>query len=173
MNLLRKPAWSPYLAGACLGLVVACSMALWGHRLSGAGAWQHLSGYVGRILAPDSLYWSHVVPTGMTWDVWVIVGGVLGAFASSLLAGTFRFRLMPDAQWRDIFGPSVAVRFAVAFFGCMLTQIAGGIAGGCTASLAVSGGIALVPAAFLFMFGMFAGGIPTAWLVYRRKRWKS
>ena len=173
MKLLHRASGSPYLAGAALGVVVAFSMALGGHRLSGAGAWQHLSGYVGRLIAPDSLYWSQVVPTGLTWDVLVVLGATSGAFASSVVAGTFRWRLMPDRQWADVFGPSVAVRFAVAFFGSMLTEIAGGIAGGCTASLAVSGGAALVPAAFLFMFGMFAGGIPTAWLVYRRVRWKS
>lgn len=168
-----NPRWTPYLTGAALGVLVAVSMALGGHRLSGAGAWQHLSGYVGRVLAPDNLYWSRVVPTGVTWDVWVVIGGTLGAFISSSIAGTFRIRLMPDSQWQEAFGPSVTKRFAIAFFGSMLTEIAGGIAGGCTASLAVSGGAALVPAAFLFMFGMFAGGIPTAWLVYRRVRWKS
>ena len=169
MNPLRRPVWSPYVAGALLGVVVACSMALGGHRLSGAGAWQHLSGYVGRIVTPDSLYWRAIVPTGITWDVWVIAGGVLGAFAASSLAGTFRIRTMPDRQWTDVFGPSRTKRFVLAFVGSMLTEIAGGIAGGCTASLAVSGGAALVPAAFLFMAGMFTGGIPTAWLLYRRR----
>lgn len=168
MNPLRRPAWSPYVAGALLGVVVACSMALGGHRLSGAGAWQHLSGYLGRVLVPDSLYW-RIVPTGITWDVYVILGGVLGAFAASWLAGTFRIRSMPDTQWTEVFGPSRAKRWGLAFFGSMLTEIAGGIAGGCTASLAVSGGAALVPAAFLFMAGMFAGGIPIAWFIYRRR----
>ncbi len=173
MNPLKRPAWSPCLAGAGLGLVVAVSMALFGHRLSGAGAWLQLSGYVGRWLIPDSLFWTRVVPAGIGWDVFVLLGGIGGAFVSARLSGTFRLRLMPDRQWQDVFGPRVAVRFALAFLGSMLTEIAGGIAGGCTASLAVSGGAALVPAAFLFMFGMFAGGIPTAWLIYRRRPWKS
>ncbi len=169
MNPLRRAEWSPYVAGAGLGLVITVSMAVCGHRLSGAGAWQHLSGYVGRWLAPASVYWTHVVPTGVTWEVLVIIGGVLGGFVASLLSGTFRVRTMPDRQWSDVFGPSVARRFGLAFVGSMLTEIAGGVAGGCTASLAVSGGAALVPAAFVFMAGMFAGGIPTAWLIYRGK----
>ena len=67
------------------------------------------------------------------------------------------------------FGGSVARRWLVAFVGSMLTEIGGGIAGGCTASLAVSGGAVLAPAAFLFMMAMFAGGIPTAALVFRRR----
>jgi hypothetical protein len=169
-NPLREKEWSPYLAGVGLGVVVTISMALFGHRLSGAGAYQHLSGYVGRGMAPDAMYWRHVVPTGITWDVWVGIGGVLGALAASLLSGEFRVRTMPDRQWDEAFGSSVARRWLVAFVGSMLTEIGGGIAGGCTASLAVSGGAVLVHAAFLFMAGMFAGGIPTAWLAYRNGR---
>ncbi len=75
---------------------------------------------------------------------------------------------MPDSQWREVFGESVAVRWAVVFFGTALIQYAAGLAGGCTAGLAVSGGAVLAPGAFLFIVGMFAGGIPVAWLLYRR-----
>jgi hypothetical protein len=168
-RLARRREWSPYLAGIGLGLVVTVSMGLFGHRLSGAGAYQHLSGFVGRKVVPASMYWQYVVPTGLTWDVYVLLGGLLGAFGSSLSAGRFRIRTMPDRQWAAVFGSSVARRWLVAFLGSMLTEIGGGIAGGCTASLAVSGGAVLAPSAFLFMAGMFAGGIPTAALVYRRR----
>lgn len=176
MNLLarlfdriRRPDWSPYLGGVVLGLVVAVSMGVFGHRLSGAGAYQHLSGVVGKQLAPHSVYWMHVVPTGFTWDVQVVIGAIAGAFVSSRLAGTFRWRTMPDSGWSGVFGGSVALRWAIAFFGSMLTEIGGGLAGGCTASLAVSGGAVLAPAAFIFMMGMFAGGIPTLALVTRAR----
>jgi len=60
------------------------------------------------------------------------------ARVSSRLAGTFRWRTMPDSGWSEVFGKSVALRWAIAFFGSMLTEIGGGLAGGCTASLAVS-----------------------------------
>jgi hypothetical protein len=166
-NRVRDPEWSPYVGGVVLGLVVAVSMGIFGHRLSGAGAYQHLSGFVGKALAPRSMYWMHVVPTGFTWDVQVVVGAIAGAFVSSRLAGTFRWRTMPDSGWREVFGTSVALRWAIAFFGSMLTEIGGGLAGGCTASLAVSGGAVLAPAAFIFMMGMFAGGIPTLAVVTR------
>jgi len=165
---LRHP-WSPYVAGIGLGLVVTVSMAIFGHRLSGAGAYQHLSGFVGRPLAPSSMYWRTVVPTGVTWDVLVLVGSILGAFVAARLAGEFAVRTMPDRQWVEVFGPSVARRWLLAFAGSLLTEIGGGVAGGCTASLAVSGGAVLAPAAFVFMLGMFGGGIPTALLIYRKE----
>lgn len=170
IDVLRKPAWSPYLGGILLGLVVAISMSVFGHRLSGAGAYQHLSGLIGARLAPGSVYWRHVVPTGFTWDVAVAVGALAGAFVSSRLSRTFAVRTMPDRGWAEVFGESVAVRWAVAFGGSLLTELGGGIAGGCTASLAVSGGAALAPGAFLFMIGMFAGGIPALAIASRIAR---
>jgi hypothetical protein len=172
LDRLRAPSWSPYVGGVALGIVVSISMVGFGHRLSGAGAAQHLSGYVGARIAPDSIYWRHVVPTGLTWDVWVAIGALLGAFVSSRIEGTFRVRAMPDRGWTEVFGPSVALRWAIAFFGSVLTELAGGVAGGCTASLAVSGGAVLAPAAFLFMMGMFAGGIPALRLVDALRRRK-
>src|ERR1022692_1030705 len=151
--------WSPYVAGVGLGLVVTVSMALFGHRLSGAGAYQHLSGFLGQRMAPHSVYWGHVVPTGLTWDVLVLIGSILGAFVAAKLGGEFAVRTMPDRQWAAVFGPSVARRWLLAFVGSLLTEFGGGIAGGCTASLAVSGGAVLAPGAFVFMAGMFAAGI--------------
>lgn len=77
---------------------------------------------------------------------------------------------MPDSQWADVFGPSVARRWLIVFAGTTLIEFAGGIAGGRTASLAISGGGVLAPSAFLFMIGMFAGGIPVARWLYRGRR---
>jgi len=166
---LRRPEWSPYTCGIGLGVVVTISMAVFGHRLSGAGAYQHLAGYAGRAVAPASVFFTRVLPVGLTWDILVAVGALLGALVSALLSRSFRWRALPDSQWTESFGSRVSVRWAVAFVGSMLTELGGGIAGGCTASLAVSGGAALVPAAFLFMIGMFAGGIPVAVLVLHRR----
>ncbi|MBS2018825.1 MAG: YeeE/YedE family protein [Deltaproteobacteria bacterium] len=170
---LRQPAWSPYLGGVLLGLLVTVSTTLFGHRLSGAGAYQHLSGLLGRHLSPSSVYWRHVMPAGFTWEMAVAIGALAGALVSSRLARTFAWRTMPDAGWTDVFGGRVAVRWAIAFGGSMLAELGAGIAGGCTASLAVSGGAVLAPSAFLFMAGMFAGGIPAiavaTWLGARRR----
>ncbi len=104
---------------------------------------------------------------GITWQVWLIVGVLAGSFASSRLSGEARLRWLPDTQWEPRFGARTHLRLAIAFFGAVLVQLGAGIAGGCTSGLAISGGAALAPAAFLFMAGMFAGGIPAAWLWYR------
>ena len=90
-------------------------------------------------------------------------------YLTASYAKDLAIRTMPDRQWSDVFGPSVARRWLLAFVGSVLTEVAGGIAGGCTASLAVSGGAVFAPGAFAFMAGMFGGGIPTAWWIYRRR----
>jgi hypothetical protein len=170
---LRKATWSPYLGGVLLGLLVTASMAGLGHRLSGAGAYQALSGVAGKLISSRSIYWDRIVPPAVTWDVLVTLGAVFGAFASSRFGRSFRWRVMPDHDWTPAFGSSVALRWVIAFLGSMLTEIGAGLAGGCTASLVVSGGAVLSPAAFLFMAGMFAGGIPTLLLVDARTRGRS
>jgi hypothetical protein len=167
---LSRKEWSPYVAGTGLGLTTTLSMALGHKRLSGAGAYQHLSGYVGRLLAPEDVYWKHIVPTGVTWEVYLLVGAFLGALASALTSKQFAIRTIPETQWSEVFGPSVARRWLVVFVGTVILEFAASIAGGCTASLAVSGGAVLAPGAFLFMAGMFGGGIPVARLLYRRGR---
>jgi hypothetical protein len=172
MNLwaqVRRESWSPYAAGAGLGLVTTVSMAAFGKRLSGAGAYQQLSGYVGRLLGGGGVYFKYVMPTGLTWEILLALGTFLGALCSALAGGQFRLRTMPDTQWTDVFGPSVAKRWLIVFAGTALIELAAGIAGGCTASLGVSGGAVLAPGAFVFMAAMFAGGIPTARLLYRRR----
>ena len=75
--------------------------------------------------------------------------------------------MMPDQQWTAVFGRSRARRWAVMFFGAIVLEIGAGIAGGCTSGLAISGGMLLAPAAFIFIGAMFASGIATAALLYR------
>lgn len=167
---LSLKEWSPYVAGAGLGLVAATSLAFFGRPLGASGAYQNLASYVGRVLAPDSAYFNVIRPAQIGWPVILLVGVFLGALVSSLLSGEFRLRWMPDSHWQEAFGSSRALRFSLVFLGAFLIEIGAAIAGGCTSGLAISGGVVLSPGAFVFMAGMFAAGIPTAVLVARRAR---
>ena len=71
-------------------------------------------------------------------------------------------------QWKRIFGAQTWKRWVLAFIGAIILEYAAGIAGGCTSGLAISGGMLLAPAAFLFIAGMFASGIVTALIIYRK-----
>ena len=82
---------------------------------------------------------------------------------------TLKFRDNDDAQWKAIFGPQRWKRWTIAFLGAIVLEYGAGIAGGCTSGLAISGGMLLAPSAFIFIMGMFASGILTAVLVYRKR----
>ncbi len=170
--LLKQKEWSPYLAGALLGLVYVISIAVAGIVPGASGAFENVGGLIAKYVAPNlanNTYFNFVMPPGISWEVILLVGVMAGAFVSAKLSGDFKLAAVPDAQWRAVFGSSVAKRWLVAFIGGVILEIGAGIAGGCTSGLAIGGGLFLAPAAFLFIGGMFISGIPTALLMYWRR----
>jgi uncharacterized protein len=169
---LRQSEWSPYAAGALLGLLAVLSLLFTDRLLSGSGGFENIAGSIVKTVSPssaDNVYWKFVQPAGISWGVIMILGIVAGALVSSLLSGTFKFRLVSDDQWKQVFGPAVWKRWLALFLGAIVLEYGAGIAGGCTSGLAISGGLQLTPSAFLFMAGMFASGIPTAMILYRKR----
>ncbi len=171
LNYIRKEEWSPYVAGILLGVVGVLAVLLSNSLLGASGAFENIAGLIGKAVAPqafDNMYFNFIMPPGITWGVILLVGvffgGMLGAFSS----GTFKWRLVSDDQWKKVFGPQVWKRWVLAFLGAIVLEYGAGIAGGCTSGLAISGGMLLAPAAFLFIGGMFASGILTAMVVYRK-----
>ncbi len=172
---IRRDEWSPYVAGILLGIVGVLSVWLSNSLLGASGAFENVAGMVGKALAPaafDNVYFNFIMPPGITISVILVIGiffgGMLGAATSGTLKWGKKDAANSDAQWKSIFGPQVWKRWGVAFVGAIVLEYAAGIAGGCTSGLAISGGMLLAPAAFLFIAGMFASGIVTAYVIYRR-----
>jgi uncharacterized membrane protein YedE/YeeE len=168
---LNKELWSPYAAGILLGVVGVLAVWLSDSLLGASGAFENLAGILGKAVAPDlfdKMYFNFIMPPAITWGVVLLIGvffgGMLGAFSS----GTFKLRFNDDAQWKRIFGPQPWKRWVIAFLGAIVLEYGAGIAGGCTSGLAISGGMLLAPAAFLFIAAMFMSGIVTTLLVYRK-----
>jgi len=169
---IQKQEWSPYAAGVLLGLVGILTV-VFSHKLLGAsGGFENLAGAVGKAAAPglfSNTYFNFVMPAGITYALLLLVGiffgGMLGAFSSR----TFKIRTMDDDQWKKAYGPQLWKRWGLLFVGGIIVEYAAGIAGGCTSGLAISGGMLLAPAAFLFIAGMFASGIVTAKIVYGKR----
>ncbi len=169
---LRKESWSPYTSGAMLGLVVVFSVWLTGHSLGASGSFENVAGGLLKVISPqaaDTLYWKHIMPAGISWQVYLLIGVFLGSLAASLLSSSFKLSANPDFQWRAVWGPQAWKRWLAAFVGAIILEYGAGIAGGCTSGLAISGGVALAPAAFIFITGMFISGILVTMLIYRRK----
>ena len=175
LNYIRKETWSPYAAGVLLGVVAILTVWLNKSLLGASGAFENLAGMIGKAVSPAAfniLYFNFVMPPGITSGVILVIGiffgGMIGAATSKTLKWGKKDALNSDLQWKRIFGPQVWKRWVLAFVGAIILEYGAGIAGGCTSGLAISGGMLLAPAAFLFIAGMFASGIVIAWLIYRR-----
>lgn len=169
---LKKELWSPYAAGALLGIVGILTVVL-SHKLLGAsGGFENLAGLIGKAVAPatfNNTYFNFVMPAGITYAVILLVGIFFGGMLGSLSSSTFKVRTMDDEQWKMAHGPQLWKRWVLMFVGGVIVEYGAGIAGGCTSGLLISGGMLLAPAAFLFMGGMFASGIVTALIVYGKR----
>ncbi|OGO29498.1 MAG: hypothetical protein A2Z16_03145 [Chloroflexi bacterium RBG_16_54_18] len=170
---VRKELWSPYAAGILLGVVGVLAVWLSDSLLGASGAFENLAGMIGKALAPqvfNVMYFNFIMPAGITWGVILLLGIILGGGLGALSSRTFKLRWnTDDAQWKAIFGPQLWKRWLLVFLGAIVLEYGAGIAGGCTSGLAISGGMLLAPAAFLFIAAMFMSGILTAFVVYRRR----
>jgi hypothetical protein len=175
---ISQEIWSPYVAGILLGIIGLLAVLLANSLLGASGAFESIVGWFGKIVAPalvNNIYWGveggralPIMRPEITWSVILLVGVVFGGTLGALTSRTFKFRFNDDAQWKRIFGPQPWKRWVIGFFGAIILEYAAGIAGGCTSGLAISGGMLFAPAAFLFIAGMFASGIITTLIVYRR-----
>jgi uncharacterized membrane protein YedE/YeeE len=173
MNWLKKQIskelWSPYVAGALLGIVGILTV-VFAHSLLGAsGGFENLAAYIGKAINPNGTYFKYMMPAGITYPVVLLVGIFFGGMVGALSSGTFKVRSMDNEQWKKAYGKQPWKRWLFLFVGGIIVEFAAGIAGGCTSGLAISGGMLLAPAAFLFIAGMFASGIVTAKIVYGKK----
>ena len=169
---LSKELWSPYVAGVLLGIVGVLAVWMADSLLGASGAFETIAGAIGKLVAPqvfDNMYFNFIMPPGFTWGVALLIGVFFGGMLGALSSRTFKFRTMDDPQWKAIFGPQLWKRWLILFVGAIILEYGAGIAGGCTSGLAISGGMLLAPAAFLFIAAMFFSGILTTLLVYRKR----
>jgi hypothetical protein len=176
LNYIRKEEWSPYVAGALLGIVGIAAVWASNNLLGASGAFENVAGMIGKWIAPaafDNVYFNFIMPPGITIGVTLVIGiffgGMIGAATSGTLMWGKKGSANSDEQWKRIFGPQTWKRWLIAFVGAIILEYAAGIAGGCTSGLAISGGMLLAPAAYLFIAGMFTSGILTALVVYRNR----
>jgi hypothetical protein len=176
LKYINKETWSPYVAGILLGVVGVLAVWVSNSLLGASGAFENLAGMIGKAVAPsafDNMYFNFIMPPRITWGVILLVGvffgGLIGAATSRTLKWGKKDSANSDVQWKQIFGPQTWKRWVLGFLGAILLEYAAGIAGGCTSGLAISGGMLLVPAAFLFIAGMFGSGILTALIIYRKQ----
>ena len=167
-----RGSWSPCMVGAAIGVLSWLVFAVVDKPLGISTSLSAASGWCAAPIMGDqdvarNPYWAKYSPK---WDYGMIfiVGTFLGALVSSLLSRSFRVEVVPEV-WRERFGPSKAKRFLGAFLGGILILYGARMAGGCTSGHGISGSLQLALSSWTFFLTMFASGVVTALLLFRRK----
>jgi len=169
---MKSKIWSPWVAGVLLGLTATASYVLVDKTIGSSGGIESIDSILLKLFhssLANSMYFKFQMPPVVSFQIMLFVGMLLGAFTSSTWSKDFKFRMMPDQQWTQIFGPSKIKRWTMIFIGGIIIEYAAGIAGGCTSGLAISGTMQLSPAGLIFIGGLFVSGIITTKLLYGRE----
>ena len=160
---------NPYLAGTLLGLVLFASFYLTGGGIGASAAMSRIQTGVLDWIAPahvDRVAYFAEMAGGhrSAWNhysIFMIVGTVLGGFASGLWNRRVKLELRK--------GPRIgtATRVAFALAGGALMGYGARLARGCTSGQALSGGAVLSVGSWAFAFAVFGGGYAVAWFFRR------
>ncbi len=167
---MKKPYWSPYLAGVGIGLTLLASFYVLGSGLGASGAFSRGAAALVHAAVPDYVeshpYWKSYFAEGGPLKDWMTFL-VIGTFVGGLLGAITGRRLERGVEK----GPRISTRnrFVLAFAGGALTGVAARLARGCTSGQALSGGAELALGSWAFMLAVFAGGYAMAWFV--RRQW--
>lgn len=168
-----KKRWSPWVCGALLGILAFLSILVAEDRLGVTGGFQTLASFLARLLGVEDagrVMFTIVKPPLLDPQLALFVGMVAGALVAAALSHDVRPRAIPETQWKERFGPSVAKRWAIVFLGAALMEAGAIVAGGCTSGLGVSGTMQLSPAGIAFIVGCFSAGIVVANLLYAGRK---
>lgn len=124
--------WSPYVAGACAGLVLVLSVWFTGKYFGASTSFVRSAGLIEQAFSAERVgrmaYFVKTTPK-IDWQ-WMFVAGVLiGALVAAKTSGTFRVQTVPD-MWRERFGAGVLRRGLVAFAGGTVAMFGARLADG-------------------------------------------
>lgn len=169
---LTRKAWSPYVAGILIGLLQVPAFLLIETALGASSSYVTIGGLLASVVDPAAgqidYIAKHITPTAKNWwQVALVVGVAIGAFASMKMSGARRHPISP--VWSRALGTSSpAVRYLVAFAAGFLMLFGARIADGCTSGHGLSGMAQMAVSSTIAVAFMFAGGIATALLLMRR-----
>jgi len=169
--------WSPYLAGALVGLLAiasALATTFWMGKTSYLGAsttFVRGAGMVESVAAPERVAanaYFKKEKVKVDWQFMLVLGIFLGALISSKADGSFRLERVPPT-WAEHFGPSVGKRALAAILGGAVAMFGARMADGCPSGHGLSGLMQLSVSAFIALALFFGVGVAVASLVYRRR----
>ncbi len=177
MNSLLAEKWSPYIAGALVGVlatvtVLLSTVILEKPKFLGASTtFVRTAGLAEQIVSPE-----HVAENAyftktkvmIDWQMMVVGGIFLGALLASRLGRSSHLETVPPI-WRDRFGDSAALRAVAAFIGGAVLLFGARLAGGCPSGHGLSGNMQLAVSGLLALVFFIIAGVITARLIYGKR----
>lgn len=165
-----NPSWSPYLAGALIGLLTMLTLTFSKKPVGASSAYADAAGLVGRAVAPDHIgsipYFQEHKPA-ISWTLLFVGGTIVGAFAAAWSGGELTGTYLQE-MWVVRFGEdSVALRTLLALVGGACMAFGARMAGGCTSGHGISGTLQLAVGSWVAVICFFIGGILVAVPLYR------
>jgi hypothetical protein len=171
-----KPGWSPYLAGALVGLLGIVSVYLTTTLL---GKSTYLGASTTFVRAAGFLFQSvdpvHVAENAyylkekikVDWQFMILIGIFFGALISSLTDKSFKLEGVPPI-WEKRFGPSIMKRAIFSFLGGIVAMVGARLADGCPSGHGLSGLMQLSVSGFVALAMFFGIGAIVANFIYRK-----
>lgn len=169
--------WSPYLAGALVGVLAIISAWLTtvllgktmylGASTTFVRAAGMLIGSVDPSYVADNVYYvkEKVI---VDWQFMMIVGIFIGAFISSKMDGSYKLEAVPP-EWEERFGGSVTKRAMASIIGGAIMMLGARMADGCPSGHGLSGMMQMSVSSYVALAFFFGFGALVANLVYRSK----
>jgi len=160
--------WTPYIAGAGIGVLSWAAFLLSNKPLGCSTAFSRTSGMIERLFRgrkTDEKPYYRKFALVVDWEWMLVAGVVIGAFITSVIVGGFSFEWVPTL-FGDTFGYDTGLRLAVAFAGGILMGLGSRWAGGCTSGHGISGTLQLAVSSWIAVVVFFLSGIVSAFLLY-------
>ncbi|MCH7227315.1 YeeE/YedE thiosulfate transporter family protein [Haloferula sp. A504] len=169
---IRQKRWNPYLVGAGIGILSWLVFLLVDKPLGMSTEVSKWSGAVtcvagGSETVAENAYWKDHTPK-FGYSTLLLLGTAVGAFVSALASRDLKAEAVPSV-WAEHFGRSPWKRFLGAFLGGFILIFGARMAGGCTSGHGISGSLQLALSGWVFFLTMFASGLLTAWLMFRKR----
>jgi uncharacterized protein len=167
--IMNVKGWNWLKAGVLMGLLNAGFLLFYGKLLGASTAYVSVTGGILKYITPDFVAnnpYLKQTPLGFTLEVALMVGVAVGAF---IAAGKNRKNSNELSKvWIERYGEDRKKRYIFAFVGGILFILGARLAGGCTSGHVLSGWSQLSVSSLLFGVGMFAAGVPTAKLLFKK-----
>ena len=167
--------WSPYLAGALVGLLAIVSV--WAttvimgktNYLGASTTFVRAAGLLERAMAPERVAANEYFTTSKVKVDWqfMLVGGIfLGALVSSVTDRSFKLESVPPV-WAKRFGKSPIKRAVGAVLGGIVAMVGARMADGCPSGHGLSGMMQFSVSSLAALCLFFGVGIAVAAMVYK------